>query len=221
MAKIVQIAELSVYGDDDEILLEDLSFTLDRGEVAFIRNLSDIQYETLFDVLVGNLSPDSGQVVLDDRNIVRLSRKNRKQMLGSEVSFLPRNFVLPEEKTISESLEFKLKITDSRHNIQERLNEVLELTGLKAKARQLPREMSDGERVKAALAISIVTRPELLICHKPFPGLNSKGIKEVINLLTRISEKQNMSVLLLTDRIDDNINGVNVIESNLDSRVVS
>lgn len=221
MAKIVQIAELSVYGDDDEILLEDLSFTLDRGEVAFIRNLSDIQYETLFDVLVGNLSPDSGQVVLDDRNIVRLSRKNRKQMLGNEVSFLPRNFVLPEEKTISESLEFKLKITDSRHNIQERLNEVLELTGLKAKARQLPREMSDGERVKAALAISIVTRPELLICHKPFPGLNSKGIKEVINLLTRISEKQNMSVLLLTDRIDDNINGVNVIESNLDSRVVS
>lgn len=221
MAKIVQIAELSVYGDEEEVLLEDLSFTLERGDLAYLPNLSDLQYETLFDVLVGDLEPDSGQVVLGDRNIVRLSRKNRKKMLRDEVSFLPRNFVLPEKKTIAESLEFKFKITDAQPDIPERLNEVLEITGLKAKAGQLPRETSQVDQVKTALAISIVTRPELLVCHKPFPGLNSKGIEEAINSLTRISERQNLSVLLLTGGIDDNINGVNVIESNLDSRVVS
>ncbi|MFB6215100.1 MAG: ATP-binding cassette domain-containing protein, partial [Candidatus Bipolaricaulia bacterium] len=142
MGKIVQIAELSVYGEEDEVLLEDLSFTVERGEIAQLSNLSDLQYETLFNVLVGDLSPDSGQVVLGDRNIVRLNRKNKKKMLRDEVSFLPRNFVLPENKTIVESLKFKLKITDARSDIRERLNEVLELTGLKSKAEQLPRETS-------------------------------------------------------------------------------
>ncbi|MCF7889603.1 ATP-binding cassette domain-containing protein [Candidatus Bipolaricaulota bacterium] len=221
MGKIVQIAELSVYGEEDEVLLDDLSFTVDRGEIAQLPNLSDLQYETLFHVLTGDLSPDSGQVVLGDRNIVRLSRKNRKKMLRDEVSFLPRNFVLPENKTISESLEFKLKITNAQPDIRERLNEVLELTDLKSKAEQLPRETSAVNQVKTALAISIATKPELLVCHKPFPGLNSTGIEEVIDLLTRINAQQNLSALLLTDGIKDNFNGVNVIETNLDSRVVN
>lgn len=221
MAKIAQIAELSVYGEEDEVLLENLSFTVERGEIAQLPNLSELQYETLFDVLAGDLSPDSGQVVLGDRNIVRLSQKTRKKMLRDEVSFLPRNFVIPENKTVSESLEFMLKITEAGPDIPERLNEVLELTGLKSKAEQLPRETSEVDRVKTALAISIATRPDLLVCHKPFPGLNSKEIEEVINLLTRINEQQNLSALLLTDGISDNFDGVNVIESNLDSRVVN
>lgn len=221
MAKIAQIAELSVYGEEDEVLLENLSFTVERGEIAQLPNLSEIQYETLFDVLAGDLSPDSGQVVLGDRNIVRLSQKARKKMLRDEVSFLPRNFVLPENKTVSESLEFKLKITGAEPDIPERLNEVLELTDLKTNAEKPPRETSEVDRVKTALALSIATRPDLLVCHKPFPGLNSKEIEEVINVLTRIKEQQNLSVLLLTDGIKNNYDGVKVIESNLDSRVVN
>jgi len=221
MGKIVQIAELSVYGEEDEVLLEDLSFSLDRGEIAQLPGFSDVQYRTIFDVLTGDLSPDSGQVVLSDRNIVRLSRKNRKKMLRDEVSFLPRNFVLPKRKTISGSLEFKLKITDSNQDIRERTNEILQLTGLKTSADDLPRESDETKRVKAALAISIVTKPDLLVCHKPFTSLNSKGIEEVISVLTGINTEQGLSVLLLTDELEDNFDGVKMIESDLDSRIVS
>lgn len=221
MSKIVQIAELSVYGEEDEVLLENLSFNLDRGEVAHLPNLSDLQYKTLFEVLTGDLSPDTGQVVLGDRNIVRLSRKNRKKMMRNEVSFLPNNFVLPEKKTIYESLEFKLNITNTLPEIPERINETLELIGLKPEADQLPQETSELDQVKTALAISIVTSPELLVCHKPFIGLNSKGIEEIINLLTRLKEQQELSVLLLTDGMNGKFNGVNKIESGTDSRIVN
>ena len=220
MGKIVQIAELSVYGEDDEILLEDLTFALDRGELAQLPDLSDIQYETLFDVLSGELSPDSGQVVLCDRNIVRLSSKNKKKMLRDEVSFLPRNYVLPRHKTIFQSLEFKLRITDTRHEVGERSTEILELVGLNSKAKNIPKELSPVERVKAALALAIVSGPDLLVCHKPFPDLNSKGIEEIIDLLINVRDQQDISMLLLTDGITGNIDGLEVIETNLDRRVV-
>lgn len=221
MSKIVQIAELSVYGEEDEVLLENLSFNLDQGEIAHLPNLSDLQYETLFKVLTGDLSPDTGQVVLGDRNIVRLSRKNRKKMMRDEVSFLPSNFVLPKKKTIYESLEFKLDITNTFPEIPERINETLELIDLKAKADQLPQETSELDQVKTALAISIITSPGLLVCHKPFTGLNSKGIEEIINLLTRLKEQQGLSVLLLTDGLNGKYNGVDKIESGTDSRIVN
>lgn len=221
MGKIVQIAELSVYGDDDEILLEDLSFTLDREEVAQLPGFSNLQYEILFDVLTGNLSPDSGQVVLGDRNIVRLSPKNRKMMLREEVGFLPGHFVLPEKKTIIQSLEFKLKIADKNEDTQERISEVLELTNLRSVADISPREADEVDQVKAALAISIVTRPDILVCHKPFSSLDSKGIEEVINILIGIRDQKGLSVLLLSDKVPRDIKEVEVIESNLTGKVVN
>jgi D-methionine transport system ATP-binding protein len=218
--RIVQIAELSVYGEEDEVLLEDLSLTVEKGEIAQLPGFSNLQYVTLFDVLTGDLSPDSGQVVLCDRNIVRLSRKNRKKMLRDEVSFLPGNFIPPREKTILQSLKFKLAITGMTGDIQERTAEVLELTGLTDSSGLLPEETGEVDRIKTGLAISIVNRPELLVCHKPFSGLNSKGIEEVVEVLKAINEKLGLTVLLLTDDVSQDLDGLSLIESNLDTRVV-
>jgi len=220
MSKIVQIAELSVYGEDDEVLLEDLSFTVDRGEVAQITGLSETQYETLFDVLTGDISPDAGQVVLADRNIVRLSRKKRKKMLREEVSFLPRNFVLPAKKTVLEALKFKLDLTGKPPEIQERLEETLRLTGLAEKRDLVPVDEPETLRVQTGLAISIVNNPNLLVCHKPFTGLNSNEAESIFEILKDINEQKDLSILLLAEEVAGDQAGVEVIESNLDSRVI-
>ena len=202
--RIVQIAELSVYGEEDEVLLEDLSFTVEKGEIAHLHGFSNLQYVSLFDVLKWDI----------------LSRKNRKKMLRDEVSFLPGNFIPPREKTILQSLKFKLAITGMTGDIQERTAEVLELTGLTDSSGLLPEETGEVDRIKTGLAISIVNRPELLVCHKPFSGLNSKGIEEVVEVLKAINEKLGLTVLLLTDDISQNLDGLSLIESNLDTRVV-
>ena len=221
MSKIVQIAELSVYGEEDEVLLENLSFTVDRGKIAQVAGLTELQYSTLFDVLTGELTPDSGQVVLDDRNIVRLSREKRKMMLREEVSFLPRDFVLPEKKTVLGALKFKLEITGKPPDFQERLENTLRLTGLSGDKDINPGEGSEVLRAKTGLALSIVNNPNLLVCHKPFVGLNSKETESIIEILEEIKSQKDISSLLLTGEIPNNPEGVEVIESNLDSRVIS
>lgn len=220
MSKIVQIAELSVYGEDDEVLLEDLSFTLEQGDVAQLADLTEIQYDTLFNVFTGDISPSSGQIVLANRNIVRLSQKKRKKMLKKEVSFLPRQFALPKNKTVIQSLKFKLALTGIKRDLDERLEETLRLTELSGKKGAPARAGEGVEKVKTSLAISIVNDPDLLVCHEPFPTLNSQEKEKILEVLSTINEEKGLTVLLLTDNLNGNYDAVRKIESNLDSRIV-
>lgn len=220
MSKIVQIAELSVYDGDEEILLENLSFTLDRGDIAQLANMTEVQYDTLFNVLSGYIRPNSGQIVLADRNVVRLSQKKRKRMLKEEVSFLPRNFPLPKKKTVVQSLKFKLVITGKKRDIEESLDETLRLTELTGRRESPARNGGEVEKLKTSIAISIVNQPDLLVCHEPFLTLNSQEKGEILQVLSRINEEKGLSILLLTDNLDRSFDQIRTIESNLDGRIV-
>ncbi|MBS3764954.1 ATP-binding cassette domain-containing protein [Candidatus Bipolaricaulota bacterium] len=219
MSKIVQVAELSIYDEEDEAILENLSFNLERGKMARLSGLTERQYDVLFHVLTGEISPDSGQVVLSNRNVVRLSRNKRKKMLRDEVSFLPKDFTLPGEKTALQSLQFKQEITGPVRDPDEQLEEtlqLLELTGEGKRAKKFDSLM----RVKTALALAIINQPEVLICYRSFSALNSSEVSSVIEVLSKLNEQKNLTILLLTDDLSDSYKSINVIESNLDSRVV-
>ena len=221
MSKIVQIAELSVYGEEDQVILENLSFNLERGEIAHLAGLSEQQYDALFHVLTGEISPDSGQVVLADRNVVRLSGKNRNKMLREEVSFLPRNFTLPEGKTIREALRFKLETLGRYPEIEERLNDVIQLTKLFDAEKTFPSNQDELTRAKAGLGLSIVNEPDLLICHEMLSSLNSKEEGDLVKLLAEINDQKGLSVLLLADEMKSGYENIRKIQHELDSRVIS
>jgi len=221
MSKIVQIAELSVYGEEDQVILENLSFNLERGEIAHLAGLSEQQYDALFHVLTGEISPDSGQVVLADRNVVRLSGKNRNKMLREEVSFLPRDFTLPEGKTVREALKFKLETLGGLPEIEERLDDIIQLTELTGVKESPKGERDSLTRIKTGLALSVVNDPDLLICHETFSSLNSKEEEDFVELLAKVNDQKGLSILLLTDEIKSGYERIRVIEHELDSRVIS
>lgn len=220
MSKIVQVAELSIYDEEDEVILENLSFNLERGKMARLSGLTERQYDVLFHVLTGEISPDSGQVVLSNRNVVRLSRNKRKKMLRDEVSFLPKDFTLPGEKTALQSLQFKQEITGPVRDPDEQLEETLQLLELTGEGEKRAKKFDSLMRVKTALALAIINQPEVLICHRSFSALNSSEVSSVIEVLSKVNEQKNLTILLLTDDLSDSYKSINVIESNLDSRVV-
>jgi len=221
MSKIVQIAELSVYGEEDQVILENLSFNLEQGEIAQLVGLSEQQYDALFHVLTGEISPDSGQVVLADRNVVRLSGKNRNKMLRKEVSFLPRDFTLPKGKTVREALKFKLETLGGVPEIEERLDDVIQLTELAGIEESPTGDQDSLTRIKTGVALSVVNEPDLLICHETFSSLNSKEEEDFVKLLAKINEQNGLSILLLTDEMKSGYEKIRAIEHKLDSRVIS
>lgn len=220
MSKIVQVAELSIYDEENEVILKNLSFNLERGEMARLTGLTQRQYDVLFHVLSGEISPDSGQLVLADRNVVRLSGKKRNKMLRNEVSFLPKDFTLPAEKTALQSLRFKQEITGPARDPEEQLEETLQLAELTGGEKKRAEKFDSLMRVKTGLGLAIINEPEVLICHRPFSALNSSEVSSVIEIISRLKEQKDLTALLLTNDLADRYDSINVIESNLDSRVV-
>ncbi|MFP4201392.1 MAG: ATP-binding cassette domain-containing protein [Candidatus Acetothermia bacterium] len=220
MSKVVQVAELSIYDEEDEVIFENLSFNLGQGEVAQLTGLTEGQYQVLFHVLTGEITPDSGQIVLADRNVVRLSGKKRRRMFRNEVSFLLRDFTLPEGKTVLESLKFKLKLTGPRREEEEKLREVLQLTRLTGEEEKRAQELDSEKRIQVALALSVLNKPKLLICQDPFSSLNSNELDEILEIIAGINSEYGLTVLFLTDQLGRQGEGIKVIESNLDRRVV-
>jgi len=213
MSKMVQVAELSICNSEDELILENISFNVDSGSISQLSGLSSFQYRVLFNILCGELEPDSGQIVLSGRNVVRLNDKKRKEMLKKEVSFLPENLVLPEFKTAKEALEFKLGVIGDNYELEQKISDTLHSLEFENGGDILPGEMDELELVKERVALALINEPNLMICHDPFIHLSPGEEGEMLNLLTGLAENKGLTVLILTENLKNDVGAVEVINS--------
>ena len=212
MSKMVQVAELSICNSEDELIFENLSFNVEGGEITQLRGLTEIQYDVLFRILIGGLDPDSGQIVVAGRNIVRLDEKKRKEMLRKEVSFVPHDFILPKEKTVRETLFFKLGVTGDTFEVDERIEETLRYYQLGSAQGSIPEGMTAGEKTRAVFALATINSPRLLICRNPFAGLGRGEEEEMLELLSNVVETSGMTVFLLSSTLQSDLEQVKTIE---------
>lgn len=208
MSKMVQVAELSICNSEDELIFENINFSVKRGQISQLTGLSDFQYEVLFGILIGEIKPDSGQIVISGRNVVRLNEKKRKEMLQEEVSFIPSNFQLPTGKTLRRSLEFKLGVLGKDFEVEEKIDETLRIFELGGFAGSTPTEMGEFEKTMGSLALATVNGPRLLVCHNPFTHLQESEMKEAVRLLSKSVDSSNITVFLLTNELKSEVDGV-------------
>ncbi len=212
MSKMVQVAELSICNSEDELIFENLSFNVEGGEIAQLKGLTEIQYDVLFRVLIGELDPDSGQIVVSGRNIVRLNEKKRKEMLKKEVSFVPYDFILPKEKTVREALEFKMGIIGDTIEADEMIEETLRYFQLGGVQGSLPGEMSPEEKARSVLALATVNSPRLLICRNPFSELGRGDEEEILKLLANVVDTSGLTAFLLSSTLKPDLERIQTIE---------
>lgn len=212
MRNIVQVAELSVTNSEDELLLENINFNVTKGEICQLVGLSNFQYDVLFNLLYGKLKPDTGQIVLTGRNIVRVKNRKRNELLKEKVSFVPKDFTLPQKKTIKETLEFKLIILGQKYERDQRIEEVMRDLELNDLAGYRPNEMNHVERIKAILGVALINGPQLLIYQNPFNELNVQQEKEIVATFTDLVESSGLTVFLLSHELKSNESAVRTIE---------
>ena len=112
-----------------------------------------------------------------------------------------QDFKLLANKTISENIAFALEVIETpRREIRRRVNNVLDLVGLSAKARVLPSELSGGEQQRVAIARAIINNPPLLIADEPTGNLDPDTSHEIMELFTRINQKGTTIIMATHDR---------------------
>ena len=177
--------------------LNDVSLHIDKGEFVFIVGNSGSGKSTLIKLLLKELEPTSGTIIVNDQNLGKMKRRKvPKYRRGVGVVF--QDFRLLKDGNVYENVAFAQRVIERPNRvIKKRVPEILTLVGLAEKYKSFPRELSGGEQQRVALARALVNRPNILLADEPTGNLDPKNSLEIMKLLEEINER-GTTVLVVT-----------------------
>ncbi|MCX6806862.1 MAG: cell division ATP-binding protein FtsE [Candidatus Berkelbacteria bacterium] len=175
--------------------LNNVSFKIKEGEFVCLVGPSGAGKTTLVRLLICEEKPTSGRILIDDRDI-HLLRRKEVPLYRRKVGVVFQDYKLLPTKTVYENIAYALEVSGvSSKTIKERVPKILELVGLKDKAKNYPDPLSGGEKQRVALARALVHSPKLLIADEPTGNLDPVTSWEIIDLLFRINQKGTTVIL--------------------------
>ena len=177
--------------------LNDVSLHIDKGEFVFIVGNSGSGKSTLIKLLLKELEPTSGTIIVNDQNLGKMKRRKvPKYRRGVGVVF--QDFRLLKDRNVYENVAFAQRVVNRPTRvIRKRVPEVLQEVGLAVKYKSFPDELSGGEQQRVALARALVNRPDILLADEPTGNLDPKTSEEIMKLLEQINDR-GTTVLVVT-----------------------
>lgn len=173
---------------------EDVSFEVEKGELVIIVGASGAGKSTLLNILGGMDHNDSGQVIIDDKDISQFSRQALATYRRNEVGFVFQFYNLVPNLTAKENVELAAEITSDPLNAEELLKDV----GLGDRMGNFPSQLSGGEQQRVSIARALATNPKLLLCDEPTGALDYKTGKQVLKILQDMSREKGVTIIIVT-----------------------
>jgi cell division transport system ATP-binding protein len=198
-AMIVFDGVTKVY-EPDVTALRDVSFVIDKGDFVFIVGASGSGKSTIIRLLLKEIEPTRGRIIVGGRDLGRLPR-SKVPMLRRNVQCVFQDFKLLPNRTAYENVSYALKVQgESRDSIRKKVPEVLGLVGLAHKGASLPDELSGGEQQRVSIARAVVNHPPLLVCDEPTGNLDPDTSVGIMQLLYRINRAGTTILMVTHDR---------------------
>ena len=177
--------------------LKDVSITIDDGEFVFIVGRSGSGKSTLLKLLLKEVEPTSGRIVVNDMDLQKMPRRyvpKYRRKLG--VVF--QDFRLLKDRTVFENVAFAQRVIgESNRTIKESVPRMLRMVGLSSKYKVYPTQLSGGEQQRVAIARALINPPEVLLADEPTGNLDSFNTGEIMKLLEEIN-RQGTTVVVVT-----------------------
>ena len=183
----------------DKVVLDNINVTFETGKTNLIIGQSGSGKTVLMKNLVGLLQPTSGEVLYDDRDFIRMSKKEKVQM-RREMGMIFQSAALFDSLNVLENVMFPLDMF-STMNYRERVKraqECLDRVNLIEAQQKYPGEISGGMQKRVAIARAIVMKPKYLFCDEPNSGLDPKTSLVIDELLSGITKDYNMTTIINT-----------------------
>jgi len=178
--------------------LKDINFSADKGEFVLILGPSGSGKSTFLTIAGNILSPSSGSVLINGKEIAAYSNKEREQLRLNQIGFVLQAHNLVPYLTLKEQFELVDRVKKAGNLSPaelERLLAHLEIAELKDK---YPNELSGGQSQRAAIARALYTDPEIVLADEPTAALDSQRVKKVGTILQVLAKQQNKAVITVT-----------------------
>ncbi|GMA08983.1 cell division ATP-binding protein FtsE [Tetragenococcus halophilus subsp. flandriensis] len=174
-----------------------LSISIDQGEFVYVVGPSGAGKSTFVKLMYREEKPTGGDLQVADYDLMKI--KNREvPYLRREIGVVFQDYKLLERKTVYENVAYAMQVIGRRpREVKKRVNDVLEMVGLKHKARVFPNQLSGGEQQRVSIARAIVNTPQVLIADEPTGNLDPEISWEIMRLLDRINA-QGTTVVMAT-----------------------
>lgn len=192
-----------IYGEGNTRVwaLDDVNLTVNKGEIVAVVGASGSGKSTLLHVMGGVDTPNEGNVIVDGKDITRLTDEEMSVFRRRKIGFVFQVYHLIPVLTVEENIKMPI-LLDHRKPDRDYIDHIIEMLGLKDRRKHLPNQLSGGQQQRAAIARALANRPALILADEPTGALDSKNGNEVITLLQNSVKKLDQTLVLITHNID-------------------
>lgn len=198
--KILETKNLSkTYGKGDTMVkaLDNVSFSVEKGEFVAIVGPSGSGKSTLLHILGGVDVATSGEVIIDGTDISKLDETALAIFRRRQIGLIYQFYNLIPILTVQENMELPI-LLDGKKPDKKQVDDLVKQLGLENRLNHLPNQLSGGQQQRVSIGRALLNHPALLLADEPTGNLDSENSKEIIQLLRHFNKEYNQTVIIIT-----------------------
>ena len=199
MIELKNVSKSFASKDGHTEAIKDISLSINQNEIFGIIGESGAGKSTLLRFINALETPSDGSVIVNGTNVASLNSRDLR-LFKKQIGMIFQQFNLLGNKTVEENILLPLQL----HNYNDALeiDQILKFVGLEDKRNSYPSELSGGQKQRVGIARGLISRPKILLCDEPTSALDEITKREIVDLLNRVVETFDITILIVTHELD-------------------
>lgn len=202
--EILRVENLTkVYGSGNNkvVALDNVSFSVEKGEFVSIVGASGSGKSTLLHLLGGVDRPTSGKVLINDTDIFKMNDDELAIFRRRQVGLIYQFYNLIPILNVRENITLPLEL-DNKRVSDEEVDNLIKMLGLDKRSKHLPNELSGGEQQRTSIGRALISRPAIVLADEPTGNLDTKANEEIVSLLKKSNKEMKQTIIMITHNLE-------------------
>ena len=199
--KVENLCKTYGKGENKVTALDNVSFTVNKGEFVAIVGASGSGKSTLLHLIGGVDRPTNGKVFIDGKDIYKFNDDELAIFRRRQVGLIYQFYNLIPILNVEENITLPLKL-DNRNIDKQRLDELIKVLGLEERRTHLPNELSGGQQQRTSIGRAMITNPAIILADEPTGNLDSKASDEIVALLKKSNKDYKQTIIMITHNLE-------------------
>lgn len=207
-------------GKEKVHVLKDINLEIRKGEFISIMGPSGGGKSTLLYLLGGLDKPTSGKVILDNKDLGKIKQKEMSKIRRTKVGFVFQFYNLVPNLSVEDNIMLPIILDGKKvRDYKDKLEEILDIIGMKEKRKMTPRELSGGQQQRVAIARALVFDPDIIFLDEPIGNLDSKTGTDIMQLFKKINKQYGKTLVQVTHSYESALYGTSIVKL-IDGQIV-